>query len=312
MLALPEGLDPWGTYLAFVAERHAIYEARQYGLPQPWTNDPILSRKKFTNVYRLLDPGSQYVIETLIDPELDPRDQLLRLFLYRHTGKVEAWEFLDLMVGLPSHENLQEVLGLWKGYRGRPRMVPRHGKPDRAWADYARTVFTGAYLVFSQSQEPGTDKLVEIIRLTERLFTPGSPDDVVPDFLAARTQAERFAVLRSRRGVGDFMAMQILTDWGYGTEFREDEFVICGPGARRGAAVLDPRAKPEATARRAHRQIARLAQLGNRCPSLMDAQNTLCEFSKYVRYLGNPPTGAPYRATHPGPQPEPTLPAHWR
>jgi hypothetical protein len=284
----------------FVTERHRIWEQRQAGLPQPWTADPILERKKFTSVFRILDPGTQFIMTDLIDPEIGPRDQLMRLFLYRHTGRVEAWEYLALVgSGYPLVDDLFEPREVWSAYRAQ-------GNP----------LFTNAYLVFPQSTVPGTDKLSSIIDLTSRLFSPSSPQDVVPDFLAASSQAERFAVLRRNKGVADFMSMQILTDWGYtphAGEDRENEFVVCGPGAVKGAATIDPRSRPLDV----HRWVTNALwasggpTLGDRLPSYMDTQNTLCEFSKYVRWEAKGVTGKPYRAAHPGPQPVPVLPKHW-
>lgn len=32
-------------FLAFVVERHRIWEQRQAGLPQPWTSDPVLASR---------------------------------------------------------------------------------------------------------------------------------------------------------------------------------------------------------------------------------------------------------------------------
>ena len=43
----------------------------------------------------------------------------------------------------------------------------------------------------------------------------------------------------------------------------------------------------------------------------MDVQNTLCEFSKYVRFQSKPIPTKQYVPAHPGPQPPPVLPKHW-
>jgi len=40
----------------------------------------------------------------------------------------------------------------------------------------------------------------------------------------------------------------------------------------------------------------------------MNTQNTLCEFSKYVRETVSPRKVTPYKPAHPGRQPEPVLP----
>ena len=50
------------TYWRFAAERQHIFFERAAGLPGPWTSDPILSRFRFTNVYRAADRVSQYLI----------------------------------------------------------------------------------------------------------------------------------------------------------------------------------------------------------------------------------------------------------
>lgn len=301
------------TLLHFIKERHDIWGARQRGVPGPWTDDPVLAQHKFTNVFRILDYGSQFLLKELLEPGLDSRDALMRAFLYRHTGRWEAWEYFEVMEGhYPGVDDLELVLTRFKEYRAE-----------------TRSVFTPAYLVFPQSQTPGTDKLESIVDLTQRLFTPGSPQDVVPRFMDAETQADRFAVLREPKGVGDFMAMQVLTDWGWAPQCgqdREDEFVVAGPGARKGAKLLAPELKPELVIREFHQGLLedpdcpllwiRDTSDGGavyRRPSLMDVQNCFCELSKYARYLERD-SGArqrTYRPAHPGVQSAPVFPLHW-
>lgn len=309
-------LDAAMDYLAFVDERHRIWERRQAGDPGPWTDDPILRTRKFTNVFRVLDYGSQYLLTLLHGSE---RDVLMRAFLYRHTGRVETWEYLELMMGLPTVADLDDVLKLWHEYRGKVKV---HVNRERREGDTGRglgfqkqigerPLFTGAYLVFPQSAVRGTDKMESIIRLTQRLFDPSSTGDVVPDFLRAKTQDERFGVLRRNKGVADFMSMQILTDWGYSDhcgEDREDEFVVLGPGAKRGAALVGEGID---WAVNAVRSSPRCPRLNGRAPSQMDIQNTLCEFSKYHRYQALPAQpDRSYAAVHPGPN-HFVLPKHY-
>lgn len=302
-------------FLGFVFERHRVWEARQIGEPGPWTSDPILRGRKFTNVYRVLDHGSQFLLKELVHGQ--PRDVLMRCFLYRHTNLPEPWQYAELILGTyPTVNRLDDLLETWKYYRG--RSTPNGGSRK------GRSLFSGAYMVFPQSQVPGTDKIESVIDLTKRLFTPGSPDDIVPDFMSASSQAERFGVLRRNKGVADFMSMQILTDWGYsphasGGHLLEDEFVVPGPGAIKGARYLDPERAPRATlewAVSAIREDLRCPYLltpsgRDRAPSYMDAQNCLCEFSKYIRWLQRPAPERAYEPAHPGRQPYPMLPEHW-
>lgn len=298
---LTVNIDMAMTFLDFVAERHRIWEERQAGLPTPWTEDPILKANKFTNVYRVLDPGSQFIFE-LAQPDDDPRDVLTRLFLYRYTNRPAAWRAYakHLGCGYPGLADLGELQEFWNSYRIKS----------------GYNVFGSAYVI--PPQQGYRDKMHSVIALTERVIRTS-----FNDFMAASSQLERLDVLRGHNGVGDFMAMQILTDWGYTAqcgEDREHEFVIAGPGSKRGSAHIRPENKPLDTiswARRLVLQEPACPQLMVtpgviRPPSLMDIQNCLCEFSKYVRFMGRPATPSKtYRPAHPGTQPAPTLPAHW-
>lgn len=311
-------------FLSFVVERHRIWEQRQAGTPQPWTDDPVLAVKKFTNVFRVLDPGTQFLFTDLFEPNLNARDTLMRCFLYRHTGRVETWQALQLTTGYPRVSNLDEVREAWHAYRGEVKtktiMEKSHSytahKIERTKRESQRPFFTGAYLVFPQSSTPGTDKLDSIIDLTKRLFLPDSPQDIMPAWERARTQADRFKLLRQNPGVGDFMAMQVLTDWGYQCgEDREDEFLVPGPGSIKGAKAIDPTAKTMDVVRRvveAVRALPDCPRVGYRSPSLMDiGSNLLCEWSKYVRFRGQPLPTTTYTPAHPGPQAPPVLPSYY-
>ena len=305
-------------FLFFTAERHRIWEQRQAGLPQPWTTDPILASKKFTCVFRILDPGTQFVLTDLFEPDLDPRDQLMRAFLYRHTGRVEAWQYLDVTTGYPTVSNLEDVRAALKDYRGAgvTTLKGPNSKGGFQSTSFQRPVFTGAYLVWPQSSVVGTDKLDSILDLTKRAFTPGSPDDVMPAWNRAKTQAQRFAALRALRGIGDFMAMQTLTDWGYAQpDDREDEFLVPGPGSIKGAAALFPGVRTMEVVRRVVQEVRALPdcpRLGYRVPSLMDiGSNLLCEYSKRSRFASQPLPTKPYTPAHPGPQPAPMLPSYY-
>jgi hypothetical protein len=278
------------TYLEFVEERHRVWELRQLGAPQPWTTDPTLATRKFTNVFRVLDPGSQFVFELESDGDAET---LFRLFLYRYTNEPETWRYMRQELGRwpEAHDGPATFIDLLKNYRVR-----------------GNRVFSGAYVILPQPNRPG-DKVVQAVELAYRWM-----ENHAEDFMDASSQVARYDILRREYGVGPFMAMQILTDWGYTRhcgEDRENDFVVAGPGAIKGAKALGM-ARPLEAIHRCHALI----QLGDdvptlpggRTPSLMDVQNTLCEFSKYVRG----PVARSYRPAHPGHQPDPILPDHFR
>ena len=192
--------DRLDQYLAFVEERHRVWELRQLGAPQPWTDDPILASQKFTNVFRVLDPGSQFVFE-LANPEMDARDVLFRLFLYRYTNEPATWRHLSRVLwGYPTLELDPDYLA---------EQIIKYREADNR-------VFSGAYVILPQPNRPG-DKVVQAVELAYRWI-----ENHAGDFLAATTQQQRFDILRREYGVGPFMAMQILTDWGYTRHVGED------------------------------------------------------------------------------------------
>lgn len=281
-------------YKHFVRERHAIYLARQDGRPQPWTEDPVLASRKFTNVFRVLDPGSQFVFK--LDTE-KPYDLITRLVLYRMTNLPSTWRAIHAELG--RYPILEDILEM-------DRLV----SILKAYRDYGNRVFSGAYIIIP---EPGTanDKIEGAVRAAKWFA-----ENAAEGFFAAETQEQRFQVLRSTPGMGKFLSMQVLTDWGYLQDVdREGEFIIAGPGARRGAAHLS-----ETPAEKVIHTLTKMwdadgsVLLHDFTPSLMDVQNTLCEFSKYHRFVmgGKTYRDTPYRPAHPGRQPAPILPSWMR
>lgn len=289
--------DMVNLYVKFVLSRHAIWESRQEGMPQPWTKDPILANRKFTNVFRVLDPGSQFVLTDLATDK--PLDYLARCVFYRLTNLPKTWRYLRAAMG-----RYPEVSDFTVGAENLVSILHQY-------RDAGNTVFSGAYIIVP---EPGTanDKITGAVRVTQKFVEEGAGK-----FLLCDSQQERYNTLRATPGIGNFLAMQILTDWGYGQDVNyENEFISAGPGAQRGAAHLNPSLKADHVIRDLTKQWygEPLLSVGSAFPSLMDVQNTLCEFSKYHRFAvaGKRYGTGGYRPAHPGPQPKPVLPVWMR
>lgn len=283
----------YDLYRYFVRERHRTWARRQAGEPGPWSNDPILSSKKFTHDYRLLDRGTQFVVTELLTPDISPLDALARCFLYRVTNLPSTWVAM------------KDALGR---YPLAADMNPSLTKVIHAHRDAGNTVFSGAYMIVPQPGKAG-DKVQHAVELAETFVT-----GYAPTFFQAGDQFQRFEILETPYGMGRFLAMQVLTDYGYSPqcgEDREHEFVVEGPGSRRGARKVDPDMKPVALIHELTKmwQDDDSVRLYGRPLSLMDVQNTLCEFHKFSRYLeGVVRPGRPYVGL--GPMPEPVIPAH--
>lgn len=288
------------TYFDFVEERHRIWRRRQAGAEQPWTEDPIMFTRKFTNVFRILDHGSQFLARMLYTGErFAPEDIFFQAFLYRYTNRPESWlEARDKLGRWPRVRDADKLRTIWKERR-----------------DQGRGVFSGAYVILPAPNRAG-DKIDQAIDLA----VEARKKIWIHFFNRAKTPERRFELLRSLYGVGDFMAMQILTDWNYGPfgDDEENDFIVPGPGCLKGIRAYgwtgDPVDAIYAT-RDAWEDAENPPVLPNdRTLSLMDVQNTFCEFFKYDRFRSVERLRKhtyPYRPSNPGPQREPFLPVHW-
>lgn len=282
------------TWADFVRARHRIWLSRQLGLPGPWSEDKLLSTRKFTNVFRVLDPGSQFILTDILPNTRSAEDCLLQMFLYRHTNLPSCWRWTQEKLGhLPTAADLPQLEELWEGEK----------------------VFSSAYMVRGGAR--GLAKHRYVLRMTSHHFRGG----LFGRFQECKTQEDRFATLRNLKGVGPFMAMQILTDWGYSPwqpdSEAENRFVVPGPGAIKGAQALpawattpDPVAIIQQLVDHPAMDQVLLPEI-NRRPSWMDVQNTLCEYGKYVRLYTGQPANAPRFTPSPGQQPEPIYPQAW-
>lgn len=287
------------AYLDFVPERHNIWTLRQIGSPPPWTEDPILRRRKFTNVYRVLDYGSQFLVKELLygDEDLTPVDVLARCFLYRMTNRPDIWQATKAELGrYPLARDMNDTLAtMWAG-----------------WRDAGGQVFSGAYVIMPEPGVKGVDKTRSVVKLAQNMVNAGGWGLFMNSDMRVR-----YEILRAFPAVGDFIAMQVLTDFGYsqyGNTQDENDFVMPGPGCRNGAREIWPDMDAEWVikwCRDAVYDLPDCPSLYGRPPSLMDIQNTLCEFSKYARFMRKPQTAGdkPYAVQH-TPEP-PFLPPHW-
>ena len=88
------------TFYQFVVERYLIHKRRLAGSAPPWTNDPILASYPFTNVFRVFDRVTQYILRNVInrgDQSLE--EQCFRVMLFRTFNKIETWELLKRHFG---------------------------------------------------------------------------------------------------------------------------------------------------------------------------------------------------------------------
>jgi hypothetical protein len=88
------GGEPVLDFWRFVYERQAIYARRLDGLPRPWTTDPVLRERFFTNIFRDLDPGTA-VARDIVSAARPAWERLWNLMVYRRFNRESTWGLID-------------------------------------------------------------------------------------------------------------------------------------------------------------------------------------------------------------------------
>jgi len=267
------------TYWRFACKRQDAFMRRVLGEPPPWSDDPVISAHRFTNVYRASDRVSQYLIRHVqYKGEQSPTEIFFRTLLFKLFNRIETWEHIV--------NGLGDVR--WAGFS----LARAEAVLDRVFAN-RETIYSAAYIMPS----PGfgaTRKHANHLRFVEYLMGDSAPSKVAE----APTMEAVFRLLRSYPSLGDFLAFQLTIDLNYSniTNFSEMHFVVAGPGARDGIrkCLADVGGLSDADVIRVvadiaegefERQGLRFQTLWGRRLQLIDCQNLFCEVDKYARVV---------------------------
>lgn len=249
-------------FFAYARERHLIYLKRRAGLPRPWTQDPVMSQYRITNVFRELDKTTAWFRENVRDPMRDRPEVLLATVLFRWFNTIRTGESIFKQTTLPLSDH--------------PDAPPRDvaGGPETPWEAYLRTGsvepiraalraqgapwVTGAYMIRSPE---GMDKLDGILHSFEE-FAKGRhliyQDRVqktwsgVAELALLRREYEEdpgpvsledvWRWLKQFYGMGPFLAYEVVTDLRFTHLLDRAPDIMTwmnpGPGCLRGANLL--------------------------------------------------------------------------
>lgn len=277
-------------YLYFMKERMNIFWNRLEG-KDIYTNDTILQQNKFTNVYRVLDRVSQYLLRNVIynGKEYSKKDMFWRILLFKHFNKNETWELLinefgDIKFNNPDIDTIGKFL-------------------DQKFIA-GETLYSNAYMMSGQSGETLDIKRkhLKYFHIFKKYhFT------MVDDLLESKTMKEVFEKFSVLPYSGNFIGYQYTIDWNYSEifNFSENDFVFPGHGAVRGIKrtfdIEEIKGFDFATIikfveenyeelvkeySKKHDEDLIMRTLPGRRPTLIDFQNCFCETDKYIRALG--------------------------
>jgi hypothetical protein len=267
----------FNTYWRFAESRQKLFFRRLSGSPPPWTDDPILPKHRFTNVYRASDRVSQYLIRHVIyEGDQSANEIFFRAVLFRFFNRIQTWERLKASVGEIS----------WRTFE----LPPYQQVLDNALASGER-VYSAAYIM-------PTPRFGAVRKHTNHLLLlKHMMQDDAPSKIADASSLESvFKFLRTYPSLGDFLAFQLAIDLNYSglIDFSEMDFVVAGPGARNGIkkCFADTAGLTEVDVIRAMAEIAdrqfrsldlQFSTLWGRPLQLIDCQNLFCEVDKYAR-----------------------------
>ena len=273
--------------LYFIWEREVIRIARENTHPAPWTDDPVLSKYKFTNIRRIDDRVSKWILNNVIEPNSERKDLWFVLLISRFINWPPTLQHLihDTVLFRPAKEFDPEAFSM----------------SVEAYKDAGKKVYSGAYMVYPTKMEPGGVKSLAIGKhiLQPALKLSAEIEKAIHSNLVENV----VTVLSGSFGVSTFMAGQVAADLTYCKQLMNAEdlytYAPIGPGSSRGLNYLFNRS-PNAGWTQAefnHALVnvldAIVSELEIEDLTLHDVQNCLCEYSKYCRTVlgeGKPKT----------------------
>ncbi len=267
-------MDP-SPFEKFARERHAVHRRRVLGRDRPWTEDPVLQKYRFTNVYRELDKTTVWFRENVREPLRDDSRVLLATIAFRWFNRIETGRILhgDTLNGLNTNLFLD-----WSSFYAKNRL--RDVKP----------VVTGAYIIKTPD---GMDKLDGVLWCIEQC---AEKIDHLYQSMTGRSLESAWRTLKEMPYMGPFMAYEVVTDLRH-THMLEDAidkstWANPGPGCRRGLSRLVHGDKDHFKSGQEPKILEHMATLLDHMNTvdfrgplweMREVEHTLCEFDKYER-----------------------------
>lgn len=247
----------------------------------PWTDDLILSQYRFTNVRREQDRNTLYLINMMKEHgNKFGYNMVCNILLFRLFNKIETSELIG---GWVDFENYNE-----------DRIKTQLKNVTKSYVYYTNAYYTSGMIANIRKHYP--DKTFSVInipnvvrdygkRLTELLRQSNTPQQVIQ-------------ALKVVPGVGEFLSYQLFIDLTYLDDFpwSENEFVMCGPGCKRGLNYLfDDKAEltneellfwvrdNQIISDAMCRDLMLDLPINERHMNVMSLENCFCEFQKYIK-----------------------------
>jgi hypothetical protein len=274
------------TLWYYIVKRHLMYEKRLRGEPPPWTDDEILRDHRFTNVFRILDRVSQFLVRDVIyksGGSMEDQEVVFRILLFKLFNSISAWKKLrDALGHVPSWEKFNL-----------PQYAQILGDASKKGVKIWNPAYTQRPQVGDEIDAKYSTKHERYLALLETRMREG----ITAKLKQARTYREVFYALKRPGLYGNFLSMQVATDLNYSPvlNFHENDFIMPGPGCLDGmqkcfrirpdadlAAEIIHRCVEEQEGMFTDLELQPVTLFGRRLTAI-DVQNCFCECDKYAR-----------------------------
>ena len=266
--------DRLDLYFYWIHERETIRIAKEVERrPQPWTDDPILQKFKFCQVFREDDRTTRWFKHHIRNVWRDDPEVLMATVIFRWFNFIETGRTL-----LKHNLHIE-----WD----RKKAIEEITKQDQ-W-------ITGAYIIKTPNR---MDKVTGVAECVSLMW--GDREKLVDEILESKSLEKAWKILRDYPYMGPFMAYEVVTDLRHTYLLRDATDILtwanAGPGAMRGLNRLAGRDLD--FCRRTHPwndEMRNLWEISRERlnPNLIDLsqfemreiEGGLCEFDKYSRIL---------------------------
>lgn len=266
--------DRLDLYFYWIHERETIRIAKEVERrPQPWTDDPILQKFKFCQVFREDDRTTRWFKHHIRNVWRDDPKVLMATVIFRWFNFIETGRTL-----LKHNLHIE-----WD----RKKAIEEITKQDQ-W-------ITGAYIIKTPNR---MDKVTGVAECVSHMW--GDREKLADEILESKSLEKAWKILRDYPYMGPFMAYEVVTDLRHTYLLRDATDILtwanAGPGAMRGLNRLAGRDLD--FCRRTHPwndEMRNLWEISRERlnPNLIDLsqfemreiEGGLCEFDKYSRIL---------------------------
>lgn len=224
----PDKLDLFWYY---INERHLIYHKRNtLQEPWPWTEDPVLQRYSFCNVYRELDKVTVWIRENWREPYAEDPRLFFNMCVARQFNWPPTLDFLGYMQHDAGVADIKADTGVWH--------VDQVISDLSYFKDEVGKVFTGAYMLTGTIKDDEGNTLPKIVQVVKYILDPIWQDEEQYAPVPGDTLEGAWKRLKEANGFGPFLAYEVVTDLRHTRYLRDAPDISTwanpGPGAMRG------------------------------------------------------------------------------